>query len=198
MELNPRQEAFAKNYIKNGGNASDAARKAGYKTPEQAGCRLLKNNKVLEYIAGRQEKIDRRNGVDIMSLADIQKRRSQIASGSLKDSFGFTPAFSEQLKAMADLEKTLTIKEQKEAQKKAEEAARNAETFHIDLDVVADVFHPMIRDIRNHKHTEYDLPGGRGSTKSSGISCIIPEILKNNPNVHALVLRKVGNTMQLP
>ena len=66
----------------------------------------------------------------------------------------------------------------------------------MDLDVIADVFHPMIRDIRRGKHTEYILPGGRGSTKSSGISCIIPELLKNHPDMHALVLRKVGNTIK--
>lgn len=31
MDLTPKQKAFADEYIKNGGNASDAARKAGYK-----------------------------------------------------------------------------------------------------------------------------------------------------------------------
>lgn len=30
MDLTPKQKAFADEYIKNGGNASDAARKAGY------------------------------------------------------------------------------------------------------------------------------------------------------------------------
>lgn len=195
-KLTPKQKVFADNYIANGGNATDAARKAGYKCPEVQGCQLLKNPNVLAYIAERQAEIDKLNGTDIMSLADIQKRRSQIASGALKDSFGFTPAFGEQLKAMTDLEKALTIKEAQEAQKKAEEEARRAGEYHMDLDIIADVFHPMIRDVRRGYHTEYILPGGRGSTKSSGISCIIPELLKNNPDMHALVLRKVGNTIK--
>ena len=30
MDLTPKQKAFADEYIKNGGNATDAARKAGY------------------------------------------------------------------------------------------------------------------------------------------------------------------------
>lgn len=195
-KLTPKQKAFADNYIKNGGNASDAARKAGYKSPEVEGCRALKNANILAYIADKQAKIDKINGTDIMSLADIQKRRSQIASGALKDSFGFAPAFTEQLKAMSDLEKTLTIKEQKEAQRKAEEAARAAGVYHLDLDIIADIFHPMVRDIRRELHTEYVLPGGRGSTKSSGISCIIVELLKNYSDMNALVLRKVGNTIK--
>lgn len=195
-ELTPKREAFAKNFIENGGNATDAARKAGYKKPEQEGCRLLKNADVSTYIANKQAEIDKRNGTDTMSLADIQKRRAMIARGEVKDSFGFTPAFSEQLKAMSDLEKAITIKEQKEAQQKAAKAARAAGEYHLDLDIIADVFHPMVRDIRRGLHTEYVLPGGRGSTKSSGISCIIIELLKNHSDMHALVLRKVGNTIK--
>lgn len=195
-KLTPKQKAFADNYIANGGNATDAARKAGYKCPEVQGCQLLKNPNVAAYIAERQAEIDKINGTDIMSLADIQKRRSQIANGVLTDSFGFSPAFGEQLKAMSDLEKALTIKESQEAQKKADEEARRAGEYHMDLDIIADVFHPMIRDVRRGNHTEYILPGGRGSTKSSGISCIIPELLRNNPDMHALVLRKVGNTIK--
>jgi PBSX family phage terminase large subunit len=196
VKLTPRREAFAKNFVKNGGNATDAARKAGYKKPEAEGCRLLKNADVLAYIAEKQAELDKQNGTDIMSLADIQRRRAMIARGELKDSFGFTPAFSEQLKAMSDLEKTLTIKEKREEEKKAEEAARLSQEYHMDLDIIADVFHPMIRDVRRGLHTEYILPGGRGSTKSSGISCIIPELLKNHQDMHALVLRKVGNTIK--
>lgn len=195
-KLTPKQKAFADNYIKNGGNASDAARKAGYKQPEIQGYENIRKPSISTYIAERQAEIDKLNGTDIMSLADIQKRRSQIASGTLKDSFGFAPAFTEQLKAMSDLEKTLAIKEQKETQKKAEEAARAAGVYHLDLDIIADIFHPMVRDIRRELHTEYVLPGGRGSTKSSGISCIIVELLKNHSDMHALVLRKVGNTIK--
>lgn len=195
-KLTPKQKAFADNYIKNGGNASDAARKAGYKQPEVQGHENLRKPYIESYIAERQSEIDKRNGTDIMSLADIQKRRSQIASGALKDSFGFAPAFTEQLKAMSDLEKTITIKEQKEAQKKAEEAARADGVYHLDLDIIADIFHPMVRDIRRELHTEYVLPGGRGSAKSSGISCIIVELLKNYSDMNALVLRKIGNTIK--
>lgn len=196
MRLTPKREAFAKNFIENGGNATDAARKAGYRKPEAEGYRLLKNADVSAYIAEKQAKLDKLNGTDTMSLADIQKRRAMIARGEAKDSFGFAPAFSEQLKAMADLEKAIAVKEEKEAQQKAEEEARTAKEYHIDLDVVADVFHPMIRDIRRGMHTEYVLPGGRGSSKSSCISCIIPELIKKHPDMHALVLRKVGNTIK--
>lgn len=195
-KLTPKQKAFADNYIKNGGNASDAARKAGYKQPEIQGYENIRKPYIATYIAERQAEIDKLNGTDIMSLADIQKRRSQIASGTLKDSFGFTPAFTEQLKAMSDLEKTLAIKEQKEAQKQAEEAARNAKEYHMDLYNIPDKFHSVIRDIRDKKHLEYVFKGGRGSTKSTTVAMTIVELLKNNHDVHAVVCRKVGNTIK--
>lgn len=195
-KLTPKQKAFADNYIKNGGNASDAARKAGYKQSEIQGYENIRKPNIATYIAERQAEIDKLNGTDIMSLADIQKRRSQIASGTLKDSFGFTPAFTEQLKAMSDLEKTLAIKEQKEAQKQAEEAARNAKEYHMDLYNIPDKFHSVIRDIRDKKHLEYVFKGGRGSTKSTTVAMTIVELLKNNHDVHAVVCRKVGNTIK--
>lgn len=196
MELTPKQKAFADEYIKNGGNASDAARKAGYKNYEVEGYRLIRNDKVLSYIAEKQAKIEKQKCTDIMSLAEIQQRRSMIARGELTDSFGFAPDFSDQLKSMNDLEKTLAIKETKEEQQRIAERARLQEVYHLDLSVVPDVFHRMIRDIRAKKHSEYILPGGRGSMKSSTISLIIPELIKNNPNMHALILRKVGNTIK--
>lgn len=198
MGLTPRREQFAKEYVKNGGNASDAAKKAGYseKTAYSSGQRLLKNVEVLAYIAKLQEEIEKQKGNDIMSLAEIQERRSKIARGEVKDSFGFSPDFADQLKSMSDLEKILTIKEAKEEQRLAEEKARQQGEYHIDLSLVPDVFHPMIRDIRAKKHSEYILPGGRGSMKSSTISLIIPELIKNNPNMHVLILRKVGNTIK--
>lgn len=196
MGLTPKQKAFADEYIKNGGNASDAARKAGYKNYEVEGYRLIRNDKVLSYIAEKQAKIEKQKCTDIMSLAEIQQRRSMIARGELTDSFGFAPDFSDQLKSMNDLEKMLAIKETKEEQQRIAERARLQEVYHLDLSVVPDVFHRMIRDIRAKKHSEYILPGGRGSMKSSTISLIIPELIKNNPNMHALILRKVGNTIK--
>ena len=196
MKLTPKQKAFADEYLKNGGNATEAARKAGYKKPNPQGSENLAKPSILNYIAERQAEIEKMAQRDIMSLTEIQERRSKLAKGELKDDFGFSPDFSDQLKAMNDLEKALTIKEEKEAEKKALEDARQQGTYHIDLDVVSDVFHPMIRDIRSGKHSEYVLPGGRGSTKSSGISLIIPELIKNNPSMHALILRKVGNTIK--
>lgn len=198
MDLTPKQKAFADEYIKNGGNASDAARKAGYseKTAYSMGQQNLKKLEISSYIAAKQSLIEKQKGTDIMSLAEIQQRRSMIARGELTDSFGFAPDFSDQLKSMNDLEKTLKIKQEQEEKKAAEEAARNAKEYHMDLYNIPDCFHWAIRDIRDKKHLEYVFKGGRGSTKSTTVGMTIVELMKNNHDIHAVVCRKVGNTIK--
>ena len=62
--------------------------------------------------------------------------------------------------------------------------------------IIAPHFWELHRDIRRHGHTYYWLEGGRGSTKSSDISIEIPPLMIKNPECHAVVLRKVGNTIK--
>ena len=57
-------------------------------------------------------------------------------------------------------------------------------------------FQPILDDIMDHNHVHYVFKGGRGSTKSSFISEAIPLLIVLNPSVHALVFRKVGNTIK--
>lgn len=197
-ELTPKRKTFADNFIENGGNATDAAKKAGYsaRTAYSTGNRLLKNDEIRAYIAEKQSEIEKQKGTDIMSLAEIQQRRSMIARGELTDSFGFAPDFSDQLKSMNDLEKALKIKQEQEEKKAAEEAARNAKEYHMDLYNIPDCFHWAIRDIRDKEHLEYVFKGGRGSTKSTTVGMTIVELMKNNHDIHAVVCRKVGNTIK--
>lgn len=196
MELKPQYKIFADNYIDNGGNATDAARKANYKNPEVQGCRLLKNDKILAYIAEKQKEIDKKNGMDVMSLAEIQAFRVRVIKGEEKDAFDMDASLSDRLKAANDLEKALKIKEEREEKKKAEEKARNSAPFKTDLDNIADVFHPIVRKIRRKQVKEVVLRGGRGSTKSSVGTEIPFELMMNNPNIHALALRQVANTLR--
>lgn len=57
-------------------------------------------------------------------------------------------------------------------------------------------FDSLSGDIKRHMHTHYWLKGGRGSTKSSFISLKIPLLLMANPKIHAVVARKVANTLK--
>lgn len=90
----------------------------------------------------------------------------------------------------------ISKKNEAEEKERLRKQAAQSQVYHIDLDNIADVFHPMIRSIRNREYTEFTSMGGRGSTKSSCFAEIIPELMHNNPEIHALVLRKVGNTLK--
>ena len=62
--------------------------------------------------------------------------------------------------------------------------------------IIGPAFYPIVRDIINNDHTHYDLSGGRGSLKSSFVSVIVPVLVMSTPDVHAVVFRKVGNTLR--
>ena len=61
---------------------------------------------------------------------------------------------------------------------------------------IGPAFYGVARDVFQHGHTHYDESGGRGSLKSSFVSIIVPLLLIRNPGTHALVLRKVANTIR--
>lgn len=63
-------------------------------------------------------------------------------------------------------------------------------------DKMAPSFFSVHQDAKNHGHTHYVLAGGRGSTKSSFVSLEIPLLLIRNPECHAVILRKVANTLR--
>ena len=74
-------------------------------------------------------------------------------------------------------------------------AAENGAYAGLPAHQIAPTFLPLVYDIKAGKHSEYVLPGGRGSTKSSFISLAVIDILKRNPDQHAVILRQVGNTL---
>ena len=63
-------------------------------------------------------------------------------------------------------------------------------------DAIAPIYFPIMDDILDHNHVHYVFKGGRGSTKSSFISEMIPLLIIKHPNVHCIVFRKIGNTIK--
>lgn len=64
-------------------------------------------------------------------------------------------------------------------------------------EMVIPKYRDVLKDILQHRHTTYVFSGGRGSTKSSFVGGIdIPLLIMQNPNVHAVCFRKIGNTIQ--
>lgn len=69
----------------------------------------------------------------------------------------------------------------------------------IDVDLnrlIIPMYDDVLDDILEHNHTHYTFSGGRGSTKSSFISEIIPLLMIQHPNIHACIFRKVANTLK--
>lgn len=81
--------------------------------------------------------------------------------------------------------------------KKSEPPPVNAKEYKgIPANMIAPSFSSMIFDIESGEHSEYVLPGGRGSTKSSVISLEVIDLIEKNPDMHACILRQVGETLR--
>lgn len=63
-------------------------------------------------------------------------------------------------------------------------------------DLVAENFDDFLISALEHEYTEYMLHGGRGSTKSSGISVVSQLIMAKHPDVNMLAMRKKANTLR--
>lgn len=73
----------------------------------------------------------------------------------------------------------------------------NANEIELNLkDIIISKYYSVMNDILDHKHTHYIFSGGRGSTKSSFVSIMIPLLIIDNPSIHACIFRKVANTIK--
>lgn len=196
-ELTQKRKAFADEYIKNGGNATQAAIAAKYseKTAYSQGQRLLKNDDILNYIAKQTERIEKEQHRDIMSLADIQERRSKIAKGEVVDGLGFAPDFSDQLKAMDGLEKALAIAEKQRIEREEKEKREKAPLWTIPITDATSDFVEIYRTVHEAFAGEIDIheiisKGGRGSVKSNFWGNLAYETIRQDPHAHVVYTRR--------
>lgn len=97
MKLTPKQKKFAEYYIKCG-NATEAAKKAGYskKTAYAIGQENLKKPVISEYIAKR---IENQEKALVADADEVLKFFTSTMRGEVKDQFGLDPALSDRIKA---------------------------------------------------------------------------------------------------
>ena len=136
-----------------------------------------------------------------------------IASGKAKkEKKLFKQAIEEKLGQSLDTMVDAMIKQASEGNVKAFEVLRDTagqnpdkikdeveeekRVIYIPAKDIGKAFVDLYRDIEERKHYEYWLEGGRGSIKSSFWSELVAEILENNENMCALLIRKVGNTLK--
>jgi len=95
--LTPKQKAFADYYIECG-NATEAAKRAGYKdsSARQIGAENLTKPSISAYIAERQKQIEDSR---IASAAEVQRFYSAVLRGEIKDQFGLEASLDTRMAA---------------------------------------------------------------------------------------------------
>lgn len=196
-KLTPKQEAFAAEYIKNGGNATQAAKDAGYAEARAAitGCENVRKSNISESISEQMQRIEKEQHRDIMSLAEIQERRSMIAKGVLRDGDGYAPEFKDQLKAMDGLEKALTIAERQRIEREEKEKREKAPLWTVPITDITSDFVEIYRTVHEAFAGEIDVheivsKGGRGSIKSNFWGDLAYETIRQDPQAHIVYTRR--------
>lgn len=101
MELTPKQKKFCDYYIETG-NASEAARRAGYseKTARTIGQQNLAKRAIKDYISERMKNQDRER---VASADEVIAFYTAVMRGEVKDQFGIEASLSDRLKAGENL-----------------------------------------------------------------------------------------------
>lgn len=103
MPLTPKQKAFADYYIETG-NATEAAKKAGYseKSAYSIGDENLKKPEISAYIAARTAPTEAKR---IATADEVMQFFSDVMQGKVKDQFGLDASLSDRLNAGKELMK---------------------------------------------------------------------------------------------
>lgn len=103
MNLTPKQKAFADAYIETG-NASEAARRAGYseKTAGAIGGENLEKPAIKAYINSRLADIEAQH---VATADEVMRFFSSVMRGEVKDQFGLDASLQDRLSAGKELMK---------------------------------------------------------------------------------------------
>lgn len=199
IPLTERDEGAAKEIRSEGGKASAQSRRRK-KSMKQVMNLLLDMPAGTEYDAGvlrslginaAELKDEEINNLLIVSAALVrQAKEGDVASvKEIRSIIGDDAALKHKIKidnAYLAIEK----------QKYPSASAEKSRYAGIPASMIAPVFAPTLFDIENKEHLEYVFPGGRGSTKSSFVSLQVIDRLMKNDNIHAVIMRQVGDTLR--
>ena len=99
MKLTPKQKAFADEYLICG-NATEAAKKAGYKQPHVQGSQNLGKLSVSENIEERQKQIEDSR---IATIDEVMQYLTSVMRGEIKDQFDLEAPLAERTKAAQEI-----------------------------------------------------------------------------------------------
>ncbi len=100
-------------------------------------------------------------------------------------------------KALVEKAKSGDLQAIKEVRALAETGGHKKQTkFEMPARMLAEKYLTVWRDIKQGAHTEYVLYGGRGSAKSTFVSLAVLDVLLSKPNMHAVLCRRVKDTLR--
>lgn len=107
LALTPKQQAFVDYYIETG-NATEAAKKAGYseKTAYSIGCENLTKPEISKYISERMAEQDKARVADANEVIEFY---TAVMRGEVKDQFGLDASLADRLKAGDSLMKRYAV-----------------------------------------------------------------------------------------
>lgn len=119
MKLTKKQKDFCEYYLQTG-NATEAARKAGYSKNSAGpiGVENLTKPAISAYIKARQDEMDKRL---IADTDEVLKFYSSVMRGEVKDQFGLEASLSDRLKAGDSLMKRFAASGYKQTSERAED-----------------------------------------------------------------------------
>ena len=114
MNLRPKQKAFADAYIETG-NASEAARRAGYKSKNMnnIGSENLAKPCIAQYIKSRMDDLEAQH---VATADEVMLFFSSVMRGEVKDQFGLDASLQDRLNAGKELMKRYAATTSKAAQ----------------------------------------------------------------------------------
>lgn len=101
MDLTPKQKAFADYFIETG-NATESAKRAGYKQPEVQGCQNLKKLNISTYISERTKPTEQKR---IATADEVMEFLTRVMKGVEKDAFGLDASLSDRTAAAREIMK---------------------------------------------------------------------------------------------
>lgn len=110
MKLTLKQKAFADYYIECG-NATEAAKRAGYKQPHVQGSQNLEKLSISAYIEERLKILDEKS---IATQKEILQYLTSVMRGNEKDQFGLDPSLRDRTDAAKELAKINRMYNKKE------------------------------------------------------------------------------------
>lgn len=187
MALTEKKRAFVQEYLVDL-NATQAAIRAGYspKTAKSQGQRLLTNVDIQKAI---QKAMEARAVRTEITQDMVLEELASVAMGEAGDEQDSHLRFNNKIKSLELLGKHLGMFDGR-----LDISDHDHKPYDIPAKVVGRAFVDLVRDLR--PNVAYVLEGGRGSLKSSIIAIICIWVIKNYPNLHAVITRQVGATLK--